>query len=396
MFSLYNENINIFGISCNVSGEYAIMRINKEEVFMDIETKSVETTSPDAAGSPKRTTRKKPVIAEKTPYASITDFCNYYGLRYTSVQYHLRQGKTGDEILSILRGRSVTRRYNKAPGRAVSVQIGDETFQSISEAAMAYGVSTDEVEKAMMDGTATPAFSNMALPEDPDQAIRISKECIVAGVPYPSMAAAARAYGIPMVTVRSRMAREGISFEEALRRGHMERHRIIAEKSKWPGINLEPLEGEVEEKTAKELFSILEQNNYGPKVFWDKEAGATAIKIQESLEAISRPLDIYIVFDESDLSKDIEFIMPEIGKQKYLSDTKQVLLYQQINEMNERYIGSKISLRDRFFSARWSLTQASRSIQATAFMRCFYRFIGSTAGIWRELKWAEQEVVPVM
>lgn len=353
---------------------------------MDSETKSVGTMEP-ITGKSGYSTRKKPVIAEQKRYESVSDFCDHYGLRYTSVQYHLRQGKTGDEVLAILRQRSVTRRYSKAPGRGIPVKIGDDVFQSVSEAAMAYGVSNAQIEDAMVDGIVNPALLGYTS--------RQMKECIVAGVTYPSMAAAARAYGIPMVTVQSRMLREKISFEEALRRGHMERHRIVAEHSKWPGMKRDPFEGELEgKKFTKDLLSLLEQNNYHPHIFQDPESGIFAVQIQESLEAISRPLDIYILYDETELSRDIEFIIPEIGKQRILSDAKQVLLYQQINEVNEQYVGSKIFLRNRMFSASWSITHTSRSIQATAFMRSFYRFIGSTAGIWEMLKWAEQEAIP--
>mgnify|MGYP001096836419 FL=1 len=88
------------------------------------------------------------IEAEQKSHASITAFCEYYGLRYTSVMYYLRKGKTGDEVLSIMRQKPASSRYSKAPGRSVPVKIGDDTFQSISEAAMAYGVSSAQIEKA--------------------------------------------------------------------------------------------------------------------------------------------------------------------------------------------------------------------------------------------------------
>lgn len=361
---------------------------------MDAEAKSVGTMAPDSEEKPVHPTRKRSIEAEQKRYSSITEFCNYYGLRYTSVQYHLRRGKTGDEILAILQQRSVSRRYSKAPGRAVSVKIGDDIFPSISEAAMAYGVTPLQIESAMLDGTATPAFLNMAAADDPDRLAYHAKECVIAGVTYPSLTAAARAYGIPMVTIRSRMAREGITFEEALRRGHRERHRIAAEYTKWRKINLEPFKDDAEQmKLTNDLLSVLEQNNYHTRIFQDPDTKVFAIQIQESLDAVSRPLDIYILYDEFELSKDIEFVIPMVGKQKILSDSKQILLYQQISAANEQYIGSKVFLRDRIFSASWSIALTSRSIQVTSFMRTFYRFIGSTGGIWEELKWAEQETV---
>lgn len=359
------------------------------------EAKPAEATDLTPSEDTKRSSRMKAVEAEQKRYTSIAEFCNYYGLRYTSVQYYLRKGKSGDEILDILQNSSISRRYNKAPGRAVCVKIGDDVFQSASEAAMAYGVSVHQIEAAMEDGTVTPAIFGEEVGENSDQLPRKRIKCVIAGIPYPSRAAAARAYGIPMVTVRSRMAREGISFEEALRRGHIERHRIVAEHTKWSAENLEPYKGDIEKKKlTDDILSLLEQNNYHTKIFQNTETKTFAILIQEALDVLSRPLDLYVLYDEHDLAKNIEFVFPNIGKQRFLSDAKQVLLYQQINEVNARYVGSKISLRDRIFSASWSITHTSRSLQATTFMRSLYRFIGSTAGIWEELRWAEQETVP--
>ena len=222
------------------------------------------------------------------------------------------------------------------------------------------------------------------------------KPCVVAGVSYPSQAAAARKYGVPLVTVYSRMQREHISFEEAVRRGHIERRQILPEKATWNGQGFEAFNGVLEEmKITKDIFTLLDKNAYHPQLLINQEKELFAIRIQESLEAITPPLDVYIVFSEKNASQDIEFIIPVLGKLRILSNAKQTLLYQQINEVNGNYTGSKVFLQDDTFSAAWSYAQTSRSLQINFFMRTLYRFIGSTSAMWNILKWAEKEVVLV-
>lgn len=343
---------------------------------------------------PSRYPRSRTIEAEQERYASIGAFCDYYGLRYTSVMYYLRKGKTGDEILSIMKQKPASSRYSKAPGRAVPVKIGEDTFQSISEAAMAYGVTPSQIEAAMTNGDATPVFLNMEPLNEFDTPTERMKPCVIAGISYPSQTAAARKYGIPLVTVYSRMQREGISFEEAVRRGHIERRQILPEKAKWNGQVFGPFDGDLEKtKLTKDLFTLLDNSSYQPQLLQNKEKDLFAVLIQESLEVISPPLDLYIIFNERDASQDIEFVIPSLGKLRILSDKNQALLYQQISEVNGKYTGAKVFLQDGFFSASWSFAQTSRTLQSTFFMRTLYRFIGSTSAMWEALKWAEKESI---
>lgn len=340
----------------------------------------------------KKNLRNKIVKAEGKIFASVQDYCDHYGLRYTSVQYHLRKGKTGDEVLKILQQRSFTRQYKKSPGRSIPVKIGDDTFHSITEAAMAYGVRPDQIKQAIQNGDAAIGELTGQDPSHDTGLTPHEKECVIAGVSYPSMVAATRAYGIPMVTVTSRMQREGISFEEALRRGHYERRRIVAEKTKWIGFSLEEYEGDLEEhKLVKSIVSLLKENAYSPVVFQDPDTKIFAIEIWESLEAISSPLKIYILYDERDLSKDVEFIIPAIGEQRPLSDAKRMQLYEQMNNANATYSGAKLYLKDGVFSSGWSVSLSSRTLPITSFMRSLHRFVGSTARMWEGIKWAEKE-----
>lgn len=340
-------------------------------------------------------TRERMVEAEGQTFVSVQNFCDYYGLKYRSALYHLQKGRTGDETINILEHRSFNRQYRKAPGRSIEVKIGDDIFKSITEAAEAYGVRPDQIKQAIQAGDA--AISELTGEEQSanKKVPTHVKKCVIAGVTYPSMAAAARAYGIPMATVTARMDREKISFEEALRRGHHERRRIIAEKTKWIGFSLEVFEGDIEEhKLVNSIVSLLKENSYEPVVFQDPSTRNFAIEIWESLEAISPQLELYILYDEKDLSRDVEFIIPTIGEQRPLSDAKQMELYRQITNANATYSGAKIFLRNGVFSASWSVSLSSRTLPITSFMRSLHRFVGSTARMWEEIKWAEKVSVP--
>ena len=105
-------------------------------------------------------------------------------------------------------------------------------------------------------------------------------------------------------------------------------------------------------------------------------------------------MELYILYDEKDLSRDVEFIIPTIGEQRPLSDAKQMELYRQITNANATYSGAKIFLRNGVFSASWSVSLSSRTLPITSFMRSLHRFVGSTARMWEEIKWAEKVSVP--
>ncbi len=319
---------------------------------------------------------------------TVMDFCEHYGFKYTSVKYHLRKGKSGDEIVAALRQNSLKRRYSSAPGRGKTITVNHVQYRSVVEAAGAYGIPSHRVytlskeKKISHEAAINELVKNQAGHVTP---------CTIAGVNYPSREAAARAYELPMQTIRARMARRGLTFEEAILNGSRERSLMIPEKSKWNGLNLAPIETPESDKSMLYfLSSVLSSNNYPVKCFCDQEKSVWAVRIQESMDVGGELIDIYILFNENDLGRDLEIIMPAVGKIKSLTSKERKTLLEQFNSLNNAYTGARISLDENRMVISWSAVLGRTKISATALIRMIYRFMGTAGVLWKETCWAAQ------
>lgn len=326
--------------------------------------------------------------AEGKTYPDVMSFCEHFGFKYTSVKYYLRQGKNGDEIVTALRRNSLKRRYSTSPGRGKPLEIDGVKYNSVVEASEAYGIPTHRVYTLAKAKRTTHEAAMLELVKGRPGHVT---PCTIAGVTYPSKEAAAKAYAIPMQTIWARMARHGLTFEQAILNGSRERTMMIPEKSKWPGINLTPIETPEEDKSMLYyVSSILVSNNYPVKCFCDQEKKIWAVRFRESMEVGGELLEVYVLFKSDNSSRDLEFIIPVIGKIKALTSKERKTLLEQCNSLNTVYTGAKIILDENRLSVSWSVVMGKSKITATAMMRMLYRFLGTAGVLWKETLWAEQ------
>lgn len=320
------------------------------------------------------------VMANGIEFSSATKFCNHFGLQYPAVRHHLQEGKTGDEILKILRQNSICRRYSTSPGRGRSVIIDDVEYKSITEASAATGLSTAEINKMLHSDL--PKSTGRKVP------------CTIGGVTYPTREAAAKAYGLPIQTIWARVKRRGISFEEALEIGRKFQNQMFPEKSKWGTLTLSPIDVP-SDNDDKDLFSdiasILSTNNFQIQCFCDEAKSVWAVRFQENLKIYAAPLDVYVLFDNNDTTRDIEFVVPKVLTFESMTASKKQVVLDKLNELNAEYNGAKISLVENQIMISWSTSIARKSIPATLFMRILYRFLGTAGVFWEGICWAEDE-----
>lgn len=320
------------------------------------------------------------VKANGIVFTSATKFCNYYGLQYPAVRRYLQDGKTGDDILKILRQNSLGRRYNSSPGRGKTVIIDDIEYKSVTEASAATGLSAFEISKM--------------LSSDMPRTVGRKVPCTIGGITYPSREAAAKAYGLPIQTIWARVKRRGVSFEEALEIGRKVQNQMFPEKSKWDSLNLSPInvptDNDVKDLLS-DITSILTANNFQIQCLCDAEKSVWAVKFQENLKIYTSPLDVYILFDNNNPARDIEFLIPSVLVFELMTSTKRQVVMDKINELNASYNGAKISLVQNRLIISWSVSIARKSIPATLFMRILYRFLGTAGAFWEGICWAEDD-----
>lgn len=326
--------------------------------------------------------------AEGKTYRTVMDFCEHFGFKYTSVKYHIRKGKTGDEIVAALRQNSIKKRYSHRVGKGTPVTVNDVQYSSVVEACEAYGLQPHQVYSLTK---AEKISHEAAIIKLIEKRPGHTTPCTISGITYPSREAAARAYSIPMQTIRARMARHGYSFEEAILYGSKERCRMVPEKTKWQDLNLKPIEPPEKDNSLLYLiYSVLTSNNYPSKCFFDTEKHIWAVRFKESMELDSELIETYLLFDNDDPSRDLELIMPVVAKTKPLSSKERHTLLEQFNSLNNTYTGAKISMVENKISISWSIALGRAKITSTAFMRMLCRFIGTASVLWKETFWATE------
>lgn len=170
----------------------------------------------------------QPIVCEGKEFPSIREFVNYYGLNYSKVQYYRKQGKSPKEIIEACQfsSASKSKTTHKTSSKRFTFEYNGIHYNSLYEAANTLGFPPAQLYELRKRHNLSPAAAiELAIKNREQKGVRPARHvrrCIIDGVEYESREAAIKAYGIPRITIYSRMEREGISFEEALSRGHKE------------------------------------------------------------------------------------------------------------------------------------------------------------------------------
>ena len=159
-------------------------------------------------------------------YRTIAEFAQEYIIPASSVAAGLRKGFTLEEILN---KRKVSANRPKG-GKACSYN-GVE-YNSLQEACMALGLGSSSYIYALMAKRGldpNEALAYAVQHHRKETSVGNSKEVIVAGTTFPSRQTALQHYGISEATVRNRINRNKVSFEDAVLFEAAERRHIEIE-----------------------------------------------------------------------------------------------------------------------------------------------------------------------
>jgi hypothetical protein len=358
---------------------------------------------------PKRTSNKKPVTAQNRNFESITEFCQEFGLKYSSVNAQLRKGYTGDEILEKAGTLPMGTRYSDTHSSAQQCSYNGVEYPSLVVAADSLGIPMDKViaikkEENLPINTAIARImeEQLSVIEPNSSKIKAKKhvgEISIDGVIYKNMQEALLAYGMPYITVKSRMEREGISFEEALCRGKKERRHITPylSNSLYKIIRSEQdlsvlCEQFVVPKDNKDIFAILSKqlmnNAYTVTTYYYQAAQVGMICFYEQLHAIRerRLIVLSFPYPQTFYPLNIEISIPNLLTVSTDNKEEHYVLLKKINNLQGKYLNASINLSNDKISVRWLYTLTSATINIRQFLITLHKFIGTAAAMFDELQ----------
>lgn len=359
--------------------------------------------------APKKKTNKKPVFAQNRKFNSITEFCQEFGLKYSSVNAQLRKGRSGDQVLETLGYLPAGIRYNDTPTHSQRCSYNGIEYPSLVTASDTLGIPMDKIislqkqgNLSLDDAIAKAVEENEQLKEkgtDNNKSKKHVGEIVIDNVTYKSMQEALLVYGVPYITVKSRMARDGISFEEALCRGKKERRHIMPYKSDtlYKIINdEEDLAVLCEEVKMPDndkdiivcISNILSKNTYKPKAYYYSASQTGIICFYENLHAISekRMIMLSFIYPQDYYPLQVEISIPNLLSLRNSPNIDYNKLLEKINELQSKYLNAVINFSNKKISVRWLYTITSESINIRQFFITINRFIGTASTIFDELK----------
>lgn len=360
----------------------------------------------------KRNSNKKPVMAQNRKFDSITEFCKEFGLKYSSVNAQLRKGSTGDEILKKSGLLPTGTRYTDNHSNAQQCFYNGVEYPSLVVAADSLGIPMDKVISLRKEKnlSTNEAIARVVEAQSTTDEIKESGknngrakkhvgEISIDGVVYKNMQEALLAYGMPYITVKSRMEREGITFEEALCRGKKERRHITPYKSDslYKIIRSEQDLSVLCEQFAlpeddKDIFvtisKLLTNNAYPITTYYYQAAQKGMICFYEQLHTISerRLIIISFTYPQNYYPLNIEIAIPNLLAVKCHDKEKYSRLLEKINEIQGNYLNASINFSNDKVSARWLYFLTSGNVNMRQFIITLHKFIGTAAAMFDELQ----------
>jgi len=276
-----------------------------------------------------------PLICHGEEFSSIRAFADHYGLSYPKTQYALKRGKTPEELVSSCQIRPIRDLKDHV------ITVNGVVFPSLADAAYSLGLPVSSVygyvnrrkgemppgqaveeyiakreaklEKAML------ADSNLEEKQKPRNEDK-RKPCIVDGQKFSSRKEAAQAFGVPLITIYSRMQRDGLSFEDALVRGRAAKTYHKPASSQFLSFQLREKEPEHCSISFAKMKSSLEFYRYLVRFFEDAATKTTVMEVN----------NIYVYYNG------------EIPGMEIISELPFSLDSDLVNLLNYRYIYTKL------------------------------------------------------
>ena len=229
-----------------------------------------------------------PITCDGKDFATIREFANYYGLNYSKAQYYRKRGKTPEEILKACQFSSASKSEKpaKSTAKRFLCEYQGVQYSSLYEAANALGFPPAQLYELRKRNNLPPSAAiELAMEKRAAKGKRESsraQKCIIDGIEYKSQDDAIRAFGLPRITVYSRMERDGISFEEAVLKGRKAATYCPPTPSLFPTLRLVQTES-IEQPTLSELQRSLSYYKKRVTCMQDVRTCLPALCIEDSI-----------------------------------------------------------------------------------------------------------------
>lgn len=329
------------------------------------------------------------IYYEDKTFDSIIAFCEAFGCRVSTAQKKFIQGLSPSQVI---RDSQAYKRHERTPvkhKRQYPCSYNGEHYSSLSEAASALGIPLYWLYNFKKKHNYSPQTALELAVEEYAKVKRLATHengrcipCEIDGTTYPSKSAACKAYDIPAITVYSRMAREGISFEEALSRGNKERKRITPVPVKFNSLRL--LRGNIselpQELSIAALYDMLQKYKYLPE-YYKSTTGELVLKISENLLPNGISYNVFIVFPPADAkgSVPVEIVIPKLITYHSNEPVNNTSLFQTLNMLNLKYTNLKLVYDppSRTVSAVWAQTIKQTHGQISDMLQSIFFLLGT-------------------
>lgn len=350
---------------------------------------------------------KKPISVANKNFESIRAFCNEYGLKYSTVNRLLNKGHTPNDILAGYGTLPASTRYNENSARAQKCSYDGVNYPSLVVAADTLGIDPDKIlqqQKLNPELSIDKAIAAVMQNEEEKNPGFIKTrrhkhvgEITIAGKKYGSMQEALLAYGMNYNTIVSRMEREHISFEEALRKGDKARKHIEPyycnqkyinyDFSKYPKLQLP----DDNKNLIVKIIKTLKDSNYIPNCLYDENEQIGIILIEESLHTLDEKRTIMLTFNypQSYYPLNIEMCIPNLIT---LPESVYNEIHQ-IQQIQNKYLNAVIAINRNTVLTRWLYTATNGTLNIRQFLIYLHHFIGTSAAIFDEVNEVKNQLL---
>lgn len=193
--------------------------------------------------------------------------------------------------------------------------------------------------------------------------------CTIAGKTYPSQAAAARAYHVPIQTIYSRMQRQNLSFEDAILCGYREEHLLSPVPELYSAYRdqLQPC-GELDCNSLSDFLSVLDAAGFTCSTMQTSDHNLQAIKTDFGIrEGLSIELWLLYLRDKEFL----EVMTPALAR----ANKQDVEL---LNKLNRQTANIRFWYQDDDqIAASFGEKFRAATESAKYTLRSFYQFLGA-------------------
>ena len=330
-------------------------------------------------------------------FRSVTAFCEEYNLGYRTVLAHLKQGRSGADIVRIMLELPDIPKKNRSSRPVTHAGI---EYPSLAEACRALQLKRGRVYNFLQRGISTEEALEMAIEaqkayegrSDGRSSSRgpAGNPCIIDGVEFQSRKDACAAFQLSYPSVMSRIQRHPeMPFEEALLRGarkwrYIEPVRQLSSPASTPSsFRFSSSHGdEPDLPLLLQIEELLVANGYGdPGDFlceWDREPERWGIELDVYLHPPKDRKCVDICYERTSpgFVQSFQFFVCDF---LLVPEGNMERCQKLINELHTEFAGVTLCILDETVRASGLYIASGQSFSGRQFMYALHRFLGTAA-----------------